>query len=93
MPPTPPPTPMSSPAVPSSVRPDAARLTHLQRLEAESIHIMREVVANAENPVMLYSVGKDSAMHAASGEEGVLPGTAAVSAVACRYDVEVPRHV
>ena len=38
-----------------------SRLTHLQRLEAESIHIMREVVANAENPVMLYSVGKDSA--------------------------------
>jgi sulfate adenylyltransferase subunit 2 len=36
-------------------------LTHLQRLEAESIQIMREVVANAENPVMLYSVGKDSA--------------------------------
>jgi sulfate adenylyltransferase subunit 2 len=39
----------------------AGRLTHLQRLEAESIHIMREVVANADNPVMLYSVGKDSA--------------------------------
>ena len=39
-----------------------ATLTHLQRLEAESIHIMREVVANAENPVMLYSVGKDSAV-------------------------------
>ena len=39
----------------------AYRLTHLQRLEAESIHIMREVVANADNPVMLYSVGKDSA--------------------------------
>ena len=36
-------------------------LTHLQRLEAESIHIMREVMANADNPVMLYSVGKDSA--------------------------------
>lgn len=36
-------------------------LTHLERLEAESIHIMREVVAEAENPVMLYSVGKDSA--------------------------------
>lgn len=41
---------------------DAARLTHLQRLEAESIHIMREVAAEAENPVMLYSVGKDSAV-------------------------------
>ena len=37
-------------------------LTHLQRLEAESIQIMREVVAEAENPVMLYSIGKDSAV-------------------------------
>ena len=41
-----------------------ARLTHLQRLEAESIHIMREVVAETENPVMLYSIGKDSAVMA-----------------------------
>ncbi|WP_374142674.1 sulfate adenylyltransferase subunit CysD [Sphingomonas sp.] len=39
-----------------------APLTHLQRLEAESIHIMREVVAEADKPVMLYSVGKDSAV-------------------------------
>jgi sulfate adenylyltransferase subunit 2 len=37
-------------------------LTHLERLEAESIHIMREVVAESERPVMLYSVGKDSAV-------------------------------
>jgi len=37
-------------------------LTHLQRLEAESIAILREVVAEAENPVMLYSIGKDSAV-------------------------------
>ena len=36
-------------------------LTHLQRLEAESIHIMREVAAECEKPVMLYSIGKDSA--------------------------------
>ena len=36
-------------------------LTHLQRLEAESIQIMREVVAECDNPVMLYSIGKDSA--------------------------------
>ncbi len=45
-------------------RPDATSpvtLTHLKRLEAESIHIIREVVAEAEKPVMLYSVGKDSA--------------------------------
>ncbi|PCI06197.1 MAG: sulfate adenylyltransferase subunit CysD [Gammaproteobacteria bacterium] len=37
-------------------------LSHLDRLEAESIHIMREVMAQAENPVMMYSVGKDSAV-------------------------------
>jgi sulfate adenylyltransferase subunit 2 len=39
-----------------------AALTHLEHLEAESIHIMREVVAETERPVMLYSVGKDSAV-------------------------------
>ena len=38
------------------------QLTHLERLEAESIHIMREVMAEAQKPVMLYSVGKDSAV-------------------------------
>ena len=41
---------------------DSMNLTHLQRLEAESIHIMREVIAEADNPVMLYSIGKDSAV-------------------------------
>ncbi|MET0212394.1 MAG: sulfate adenylyltransferase subunit CysD [Vicinamibacterales bacterium] len=39
-----------------------AQLTHLQRLEAESIHIMREVVAECQRPVMLYSIGKDSSV-------------------------------
>ena len=43
-------------------KPPMRSLTHLERLEAESIHIMREVVAEAERPVMLYSVGKDSAV-------------------------------
>ncbi|MEJ2088636.1 MAG: sulfate adenylyltransferase subunit CysD [Gammaproteobacteria bacterium] len=38
------------------------QLTHLNRLEAESIHIMREVMAEAQNPVMLYSIGKDSSV-------------------------------
>ena len=37
-------------------------LTHLQRLEAESIHIFREVVAETDKPVLLYSIGKDSAV-------------------------------
>jgi len=42
--------------------PALAPLTHLQRLEAESIHILREVVAECARPVMLYSIGKDSAV-------------------------------
>ncbi len=47
---------MSSQAFP------AARLSHLEQLEAESIEIMREVITEAERPVMLYSIGKDSAV-------------------------------
>ena len=46
----------------SSAQTGTFSLTHLQRLEAESIQIMREVVAEADNPVMLYSIGKDSAV-------------------------------
>ena len=55
-----------SPAQPTPPAPapqaSKKRMTHLDRLEAEAIHIMREVAAEAENPVMLYSVGKDSAV-------------------------------
>jgi sulfate adenylyltransferase subunit 2 len=53
------------PALREIVRPmtlDSSRLTHLARLEAESIHILREVVAECERPVMLYSIGKDSSV-------------------------------
>lgn len=50
------------PVHPPEERDHPMSLTHLQRLEAESIHIMREVVAEADNPVMLYSIGKDSAV-------------------------------
>ena len=53
-------------ALPGSEQPHPAAspavLTHLQRLEAESIHIMREVVAECERPAMLYSIGKDSSV-------------------------------
>jgi sulfate adenylyltransferase subunit 2 len=42
--------------------PGLSRLTHLQGLEAEAIHILREVVAECERPVMLYSIGKDSSV-------------------------------
>ena len=50
-------------------------LTHLQRLEAESIHILREVAAEAANPVMLYSVGKDSAVMLHLATKAFAPGT------------------
>lgn len=50
-------------------------LTHLQRLEAESIHIMREVVAETDNPVMLYSIGKDSAVMLHLAQKAFAPST------------------
>jgi sulfate adenylyltransferase subunit 2 len=60
-------------ALTSALQADAA-LTHLQRLEAESIHIMREVAAEAEKPVMLYSVGKDSAVMLHLAMKAFAPG-------------------
>ena len=47
---------------PEQMLESSEHMTHLDRLEAESIHIIREVIAQADNPVMLYSVGKDSAV-------------------------------
>lgn len=52
----------------------AYKLTHLQQLEAESIHIMREVVAERENPVMLYSIGKDSSVLLHLAKKAFYPG-------------------
>ena len=49
-------------------------LTHLERLEAESIHIMREVLAETEHPVMLYSMGKDSAVMLHLARKAFFPG-------------------
>ena len=49
-------------------------LTHLQQLEAESIHVLREVVAEFENPVMLYSIGKDSAVMVRLAQKAFFPG-------------------
>jgi sulfate adenylyltransferase subunit 2 len=50
------------------------RLTHLKQLEAESIHIIREVAAEFDNPVMLYSIGKDSAVMLRLAEKAFAPG-------------------
>ena len=53
---------------------DAKTLTHLRYLEAESIHIMREVVQEFDNPVMLYSVGKDSSVLLHLARKAFYPG-------------------
>jgi sulfate adenylyltransferase subunit 2 len=53
---------MSQGPTPAATRASTRALTHLQRLEAESIHILREVVAECARPVMLYSIGKDSSV-------------------------------
>jgi len=53
---------------------DAYNLTHLKALEAESIHIIREVAAEFDNPVMLYSVGKDSAVMLHLARKAFYPG-------------------
>ncbi|MGR2739662.1 sulfate adenylyltransferase subunit CysD, partial [Billgrantia sp. Q4P2] len=50
------------------------RLTHLQQLEAESIHIIREVAAEFRNPVMMYSIGKDSSVMLHLARKAFYPG-------------------
>jgi len=50
------------------------QLTHLDRLEAESIHILRETVAEADKPVMLYSIGKDSSVMLHLAKKAFFPG-------------------
>lgn len=53
---------------------NATQLTHLQQLEAESIHILREVAAEFSNPVMLYSIGKDSSVMLHLARKAFYPG-------------------
>jgi sulfate adenylyltransferase subunit 2 len=50
------------------------RLTHLKQLEAESIYILREVAANFSNPVMMYSIGKDSSVMLHLAMKAFYPG-------------------
>ena len=63
---------------------------HLRQLEAESIQIMREVVAELKKPVMLYSIGKDLSVMLHLAIKAFYPAAAAVSVAACRYDLEIP---
>jgi sulfate adenylyltransferase subunit 2 len=71
---------------------EARRPNHLQRLE-QSIHILREVVAESERPVMLYSIGKDSSVMLHLAMKAFWPAPPPFPAAACRYDLEIPRDV
>lgn len=64
-------------------------LSHLDELEAEAIYIIREVAAEFEKPVMLYSIGKDSSGNASSCNESILSGETTISIPSCRYNMEV----
>ena len=74
----------TSPPLPSS-----QKLSHLRLLEAESIHIMREVASEFERPVMLYSIGKDSSVMLRLAQKAFYPGADSLSAAAHRYRLQV----
>ena len=65
-----------------------SELSHLDALEAEAIYIIREVAAECEKPVMLYSIGKDSSVML-HGDESLLSGEATFSVPACQHDMEI----
>jgi len=64
-----------APVLPPSSPSPLAALSHLRRLEAESIHILREVSEAFENPVMLFSVGKDSCVMLHLARKAFFPGS------------------
>src|SRR6188474_1782515 len=67
----PPATAVSTSADPAQLSP--RRLTHLRQLEAESIHVIREVAAELDRPVMLYSIGKDSSVMVRLAQKAFAP--------------------
>ena len=67
------------------------QMTHLRALEAESIHIIREVAAEFERPVMLFSGGKDSIVMLRLAEKAFWPGQLPVPGDARRHRPQLPR--
>lgn len=68
------------------------KLSHLDALEAEAIYIIREVAAECEKPVMLYSIGKDSSVMLHLGNEGILSRKTTISIFTCKYNMEIQRN-
>ena len=73
-------------------KPDQRTITHLRYLEAESIHIIREVAAEFDNPVMLYSIGKDSTVMAHLAFKAFAPGKYPFH-FCCGHHLQVSRNV
>ena len=67
-----------------------SQLDHLKMLEAESIHILREVAAEFAHPVMLYSIGKDSSVMLRLAQKAFYPGQDSVPAAAHRHHLQIP---
>lgn len=66
-----------------------SELSHLDELEAEAIYVIREVAAECEKPVMLYSIGKDSSVMLHLANESFLSGETAISVFARKHDMEI----
>ena len=66
-----------------------SQLSHLDALEAEAIYIIREVAAECEKPVMLYSIGKDSSVMLHLAMKAFLSGEAAIPIFTCEHDMEI----
>ena len=67
-------------------------LSHLDVLEAESIHMLREVVAESSRPAMLYSVGKDSSVMLRLAQKAFYPGRIPFPLDSRRYGFQIPRN-
>ena len=68
-------------------------LSNLEILESEAIHIIREVVAQADNPVMLYSIGKDSAVMLHLAKKSLLPWQPTIPITSCGHNLEISGNV
>ena len=66
------------------------RLSQLKQLEAESIHIFRDAISQFENPVLLYSIGKDSSVLVHLAKKAFYPGTP-IQASSYRLHIQIPR--
>jgi hypothetical protein len=83
--------PQQAASVPQGHFPKHSGLNHLRLLEAESIHILREVASEFERPVMLYSIGKDSSVMLRLAQKAFYPAPIPFPSDAHRYRIQIRR--